>query len=321
VFDKIIIIILGLSTVYSILRGFIASTGIVPKDCKFAYLVYGDSTNLNKILSDIGFPIKQTRNKISKLSLPNDAKISDKILCICINSIYKPKHQIDFGSETPVRTSYYINTMATVHNNEDLETMAMGILELCNKHFHRVPDFLITPKRGNPILAYEIAKIQPTIHTILIKDTKDSSFARGHEEDVLCINYEGLNHLLEEIENSKDNKYYGIAVDCNVSDGRTLQRGIDNFNKTVGELYKENIEKISDAFVLFKADDAHDIDIAYGDKKIHRYFDLTEEVKEEMYKIQNSKKTRILYNEKTSIKEINRLKSIMQDKELIKEDI
>jgi hypothetical protein len=315
-------VLLGLSTLYSILRGFIASTDIVPKKWKHAHIVYGDSVNLNKILSDIGFPIEQTGNKISKLSLPKDAKILDKILCICINSIYKSKNQISFGRKTPVNTWYYMNTMATVHNNEDLETMAMGILVLCDNYFQRLPDFLITPKNGNPILAYEIAKIQPTIHTILIKDPEESSFARGHEDDVVYINYEGINHLLKDIENSKGNrKYYGIAVDCNFSAGGTLLRAINDFNKTVGELHKENIEKISDAFVLFKADDTHNIDANFENKKIHRYFDLTEEIKGEMYKIQSSKKTRILYNEKTYISDINRLKSIMQDKDLIRNDI
>jgi hypothetical protein len=320
--DQIILGILSVSTLITVLRLVLVQIDIVPKDRKLSFLVYGNSVDLNrKILSDIGFPIENTRNRISKFNIPKDSEIFDKILCVCINSIYKTENRNYYGNDTQVNTQYYVNTMEAVHDKGNLEDMVNGILDLCGRFCKRSPDFIITPKSGNPILAYGITKQDPSKFTILIKSPRDSSRLTGIEMEAMHINNEGINRLLEHIKNNKiERRLYGIAVDCTASGGRNLKEAIKSFNETIVEQYKEKFEKITEAAVLFRVDSVQDIDKDFESNKmkIYRFFDLTEEIKKEMYEIQISKKTPILYNDRSHIKHINELKSSMLKEGLMK---
>ena len=71
--------------------------------------------------------------------------------------------------------------------------------------------------------------------------------------------------------------------------------------------------------ILYRPDNTVDIDTD-GGIKIHRYFDLTEEVKERMYKVRSKAGGRIAYNDTRYTKDIEELKSFMREQELVKSE-
>ncbi|GHU35791.1 hypothetical protein FACS1894172_18040 [Spirochaetia bacterium] len=318
--NNIILLILGVSTI----RWVVAKIGIVPRYKKFSFLVYDeyDSTVAYKLLEDIGFPVNETKNNISKFRLVKDINALDKLLCVCINNITKSDDMNYYGHKTVVPTHYYIDTMGAAHNKDELEIMAKAILDLCGKRCRQMPDFIITPKSGNPYLSYEIARQDSRIKTILIKSPHEGSFLRNRDEESMYINNEGVYQLINQFTNSKkERKLYGVAVDCNISGGTNLREAMEHFNETVCKKYNGHIESVKDAVVLFHVDTTIDINKAFNDvgMNIFRYFDLTDEIKEKLFKISKKAKHHIIYNDKKYLAGIVDIKAVLLNNGLLKE--
>jgi hypothetical protein len=308
-------IILGILTLATI-RDLLAKFRLVPKSCKISRLVYEehDSSTVRDILKDIGFSIEEVREHTSKIRISKDTSIPNKIIYLCINYLFHFPEEKVYGRKTTVNTHYYINTMEAVHNMEDREIMSKGITDLCSRCCKKMPDFIITPKTGNPFLSFEFGKQNRNIYTILIKDPNEGSFLKGGNEETLPVNYEGINRFKKNLNSRK--KYYGIAVDCNGSGCNDLKNAIQLFNETVCGSYI-NVSPIKEAVILFRPDSIIDVD---NDNaiSIYRYFDLTEEIKEKMYQLQSKAGGWIAYNDTRYTKDIEDLKSLMNEKKLIK---
>ena len=311
----IILAILSLATI----RDLLAKFRIFPRNWKFSRFVYDeyDSSIVRDILNDIGFSIEEIRGHISKIQRSKDTNILNKIIYLCINYSVHFQEEKVYGRTSPVSTHYYINTMEAVHNTEDRETMSQGILELCGKRRKKMPDFIITPKTGNPYLSFEFGKQRENIYTILIKDPNHGgSYLGGRGKEAVLVNYEGINRFINGMSPGK--KYYGIAVDCNGSGCNNLKKAVQRFNKEVCKNYP-CISPIEEAVILYRPDNTVDIDTD-GGIKIHRYFDLTEEVKERMYQVRSKAGGRIAYNDTRYTKDIEELKSFMREQELVKSE-
>jgi len=151
-------------------------------------------------------------------------------------------------------------------------------------------DFIIVPKSGNPLLGSHIAK-KINARCILYKDKDDASRANDPQvatgescpELDLKINFEGANFL------DRNKNLRGVVLDCNTSAGCKLIEVAQEFNKAITKA-NTNISKITDIFTLFRVDDmCKDIDAEFKYKgfKLHRFFDLNESLKQDIFKMQH----------------------------------
>lgn len=297
VISTIILTILGVSTI----RWIISKLGILDRESKWARLIYDeyDSDLTRKILKFIGFSIDEVRNKISKLGIPEYGDSLSKVIAICVNNIQAFSSIKTYGKETPTQSKYYINTMEASHCDLDRINMAQALIELMGIECKPFPNFIITPKKGNPYLALELNKQRPNLFTVIIKDADESSFLSGAPEESPTVNYEGINYLISYANRNKDKTLYGVAIDCNASGGNNIKNAILTFNTVLENIKLNNITKIDKAIILFRPDCEVDIDEEYknaGNLKLHRYFDLTEDIKEEIYKLKQKYKQLYCYN-------------------------
>ena len=170
------------------------------------------------------------------------------------------------------------------------------------------PDFVITPKNGNPVLGREFAATNNII-SIISKHERDPAYAKTdaklEPKATLMINFEGSDKLLELEKENPNRELTGVIVDCNVSDGDQVFDTIDLFNKLIDNINNQNsdkllIEKISKAYILFKVDQEKSsvkVDKKFNTEgyKLYRYFDLNEDWKEELYEYK-IKPNKTIYN-------------------------
>ncbi len=293
------------------LRAVIAMLGIVPRDHKWKWLsqlVYGkyDRIVLYEALKDLGYPQRDSETLVVGLqkSVPairpasgvNRENVTMHILSVLANYIQKYPRNIQYGGRTLSDSTYYIDTMEAVHNDKTLVVMADAMVTLITDVLQdKKPDIIFTPKGGNPILAKAVAD-SFSAKLVVVKPEKNDK-SRVHlggsltpEEEFLLFksNYEGSWAVASHV----DEKQIGIVIDCNASGGSQLHEIACGLNGLIDKLsttdYKLNIEKITDVFVLFRADTKHqDVDKRFSDLglSIHRFFDLQETDKKSLYQL------------------------------------
>jgi hypothetical protein len=102
------------------------------------------------------------------------------------------------------------------------------------------------------------------------------------------IKYEGLLDLKNKAKDFKRN-LKGIAVTCNLANGGSFLDAIVTFNDNLKELkkvgYPLNIDPISHVYVLYRAINDSKLDQNFNEAGLicYRYFDLTEDLKKNLY--------------------------------------
>ncbi len=304
IISTIILIILGIGTI----RWIISKYGILDRESKWARLIYNeyDSDLTRRILASIGFPIDEARNKISKLGIPENCDSLSKVIAVCVNNILVFSGKKSHGNKSPAPSRYYLNTMEASHNELDRTYMAQALIELMGKECRPFPNYVITPKQGNTYLTHELNKQSPNLVTVLIKGADDSSRLK---EEFASVNYEGINYLISLANKNKDKTLYGVAVDCNASGGANIKNAILEFNAMLENIKIKNIAIVNKAVILFRCNCDDDIDEDYkntGNFEVYRYFDLTEEIKEEIHKLNLKYRHLDCYN-KTHRKDIQKI--------------
>jgi len=293
VFTKIIMGVLSLDTI----RAILAMTGWVKPDKKFSWLIYGryERNLIVTALKELGFQ-QQKSLEISKnlqavsvyerksngITRENAAK---QLIVLIAKYIVYFDRPIQYGGTRTTTSSYYIDTMEMSHDEKDKQKltsiMACLYASIGNQ---KKPQIIITPKGGNPLFAQSVAKHYGA-DFIAAKASDDksriTSIANDCEIDFF-INYEGS----WKVKNSSAPKH-SIIVDCNVSGGTQLVNIVNDLNNK-----QTTISPPTEAYVLFRADGGanHNIDQKFKDINctLHRFFDLDEDLKSEIYQLKQS---------------------------------
>lgn len=246
-----------------------------------------ESNTLIKVLQQLGYTDSQTRSIVYNLSYKARNAISGdekqcgyKLIEIMIKYIEQYSN-VRYGSEN---SAYFIHTMEAVHSDELCDMVE--ILRTLIRKKTKIEDinFLLAPKAGNPLLVRMLGEAFQ-VPTIVVKQKNEKSY--GQVTDPLSrlrINYEGSWDVLSRASKCED-KLNGVLVDCNASGGKQLITIVEEFNQLIQNA-SIRIAPISQAFVLFRVDTSEDIDVKFSDldAKLHRYFDLDEEIKALLYK-------------------------------------
>lgn len=285
------------------LRAVIAMLGIVPRNSKWlSRFIYGryDRVVLYEALKDLGYPQRDAEVLIANLqkSVPvgqssgvNKENVTEQVLAVLANYVQKYPRNIQYGGTTLSDSTYYIDTMEAVHDGNMLTVMTDAMVTLISERLGgKKPDIIFAPKGGNPILAKAVAE-SFSAKLVVVKPKKhDKSRANlggslTPEEELLLFrsNYEGS----WTVATHEGEGQIGIVIDCNASGGSQLREIACDLNRLIDKLAgtkcELNIEKITDVFVLFRADTKHqNVDQKFRDLglSIHRFFDLQEADKE-----------------------------------------
>lgn len=306
--NDIILLLLGLDT----LRFIIASMGIVKRDLPIlGRMIYGkyDISIVEEALEELGYSrqdskrIKESLQNASKQGSFPEKDSAGMLIHILSQYIIKFDNEISYGvlakNKSLSYSRYYVNTMEAVHNNGNLNDLAVIMIRLMKQKLDgKSPDFLVVPKGGNPLLAQAVAN-DLGISLIIAKDWNDSARPQesAERDKIYKIRYEGLDLLL----NSNPNpgiKYRGVIIDCNTSGGTQLITIVRELNDTIKNC-KLPIEEVTEAFVLFrllkkapgKSAGYEDINKKFEDAGcvLHRFFDLDEEDKSNIYELRDHK--------------------------------
>jgi len=313
----VIAIILSILTFVTI-RDLISKFFGIPRNKNWSWIFYNqyDRELLRDMLYKFGFTeervkrsLKNAKGKIHKYK-ENDKKLLEFI------SRYTYNLEVEYGVNSAVKSNYYINTIGASHISNDLLLMVRLLSFLMNDEN---PDFVITPKNGNPVLGREFAETNNII-SILSKHERDPAYAKTNArlepEATLMINFEGSNGLLELEKENPNRELTGVVIDCNISDGDQVFDAIYSFNELIDNINNQSgnklrIKKISKAFILFKVDQevsSVKVDKKFNDEgyQLYRYFDLDNDLKKEIYEYKiNSNKTIFNYYVKKNKKSIN----------------
>lgn len=310
--ENIAALILTILTIVT-LRDIISKFFGIPRNKSYSWLFYNqyDKSLLIDMLNRFGLREENVTKHLRRAK--NDTKNynnpSVKLVSLLSRNIYNVK--TEFGLENPVKSEYYINTMGASHIEQELSLMCDLIAILIDKKGGCTkPDFIITPKNGNPILGNNYAQSKNTI-SILSKHMKDPSFVdfdrNANPLATLMGNFEGFSELYRIANKTSDNKLSGIVIDCNASGGTLILDTINSFNKLLEELKKTEtnlkIESLKHSYVLFRPDNVKNIDERFSDNDCfcERYFDLTEDYKKWIY--DNKNKYRFEYMRNNNLKE------------------
>ena len=295
----VIAAILGLDSI----RAVLASLGIFDPDTKWGRIIYGkrDRTIVRAALRDLGYTEETSDEIVIKMGeIPERAFMANsgvsakdaaiQLIIMLSRYIFEFRETILYGGNSDTESNYYINTMEIAHNEADKQKLtAIMVHLLCSRMKNsKIPEIVVTPKGGNPLLVQEIAANLKS-HLIVAKSLTDKSRIRiagkpMYFKDEFLVNYEGSGHLSE----SKKAKSC-VVIDCNTSGGSQLLDIVKDIRMYI-EKNKDSIKikPPNDVFVLFRADtDGDDIDKKFSKHKcnIHRFFDLDEEAKKKMYRL------------------------------------
>ena len=294
---KIILAILALDTI----RAVIAFTGIVPRDTKIlGRIIYGkyDEDLIALALVSLGYTKKVSKEEFKNLKsyigkikgttsvTPENAPVY--LILLMAKYCVKFQNPIAYGGDTLTQSRYYIDTMEMVHDNEDLKTLCHIIIELFNSVTNEKPGVIFTPKGGNPLLTAKVAELLK-VPFIFVKSANEKSKIQSNDmSDSYRINYEG-SWTLENF----DSPLKCVVVDCNLSGGSQIKHIVEEVNELSSGNANLSISKIEDVFFLFRVDDKkQDLETSFQNLgvKLHRYFDLNEDIKDAIYKIAENAK-------------------------------
>lgn len=298
--NAVVFVILLIAT-FDTLGSFLIARGFITRKNKFLWTLFYNNNEeelIENVLRKLGFSKKEVINTASHLGKRKiiENNEDERLISLIYKYIMCFSEKVTYGVETPVPSHYYINTMEASHNKEDLELMCRLINKLITND-SVFPDFVITPKSGNPIMGKEFAEFH-NIVSIFRKSNYDKSKARfipsASNELAFNVNYEGslrLNSLIEELKkyDSRDRKIHGIVIDCNASGASEILKTMEEFNSHLSE----GIDPIVEAYILFRPDVASDVDEKFSERgfKLNRYFDLNDDIKTKihLYKTEKSK--------------------------------
>lgn len=188
-------------------------------------------------------------------------------------------HRHKFATE--IKSEYFINTLEASYIEEDLNIMTLAIRRLLEgSGLHNI-DFVLFLKNGNQMLAQNIFREDKSIIYICKIDEHSSYVPQGATIpiDSYSIQYENLDRLLH-FAKMKNEKLTGVAIDCSISTGEGLKDSINHFNNLLKNNKNLRINKIKHAFILYCHKDFDDATIPF---KLHRYFDMDEEVRKMIF--------------------------------------
>lgn len=279
------------------LRAVIAMLGIVPYENRFwGRLIYGrrDRELLKQVLKDLGYTEKEAVAGVKRLAATSRVEYSIpieemplKLIQLIGEATIYVEQQIQYGNSGASKSHYYINLMGIAHKKTELDNLKLILHhEIAEARIDY--DFYIVPKGGNILLAQKMANDYNKL-LIIAKDKTDAARPKGVEEKYLDeITFEGLNVLLEL---DKGRKLRGAVIDDNAAGGSQLLNITNDFNKII-EDRKYEIEPITDCYILFKLVKVNNKTQKYIDDdkrfrenncELHRYFDLSESIKSDIY--------------------------------------
>jgi hypothetical protein len=300
------------------IRDLLVKFGFMPKSW-LKYKIFQPIYEIHVIKDTIREIQKSIQSEDEKdNSLKEFKKYPEHLIVLIAKSIYSFGDEIEYGKEPLKKSKYYVNTMETVHNNENLEKLTKIMRALIRDDEKRKGmdiDFIIVPKDGNPFLAKRVAEEYKAV-LLVLKGENDSSRVKTTGKDdpevLFKINFEGGNELIKKAQVSQDKKLNGIVVDCNASEGNIEYNAIKEFNEMVDKKVI-NANHVSVAYVLFRADDGKSKfdDPLENDEKyrLERYFDLNEQFKQKLYDLYLKNKD-IDYNDVLFKKERKKIKAI-----------
>ncbi len=274
--DRIILILLGVITI----RQLISQNFDIPLPNKLKWLLYNKKDIHPPVLCrrvyDIDHLFKQNFTTRS---------IIEQLIELDSHHIKYYEDGLVHGRSSGVRVSskYFINTLEASYNDKDLSIMTLAIRNLISKSaLLNMIDFVLCIKNGNQILARNIYQGNHSIIYICKLEDQMSSYPMKPNvpASLFSVQYENLDALLNAASHSTVVKLNGIAIDCSVSSGIGLKSSISHFNDLV-EKNRLNINKIEHAFILYCHQPFDDGSIAF---KLHRYFDMDEEIRALIYK-------------------------------------
>ncbi len=278
--------ILSLGTIRSI----IASFGLVDRNAKYARLFYNtyDNDLTKKVLADLGFDHDNVIKNIKRAHIPKHLNSTNKLITVLINTIQEYDTIKTYGEGTPEPTKYYLNTMEAVHNEVFRDYLAQAAFNIISLKLEIFPNVFIIPKEGNSYLSFEMKKQNPNCFILLVKSDDHHSYLKASEGESISVNIEGIHQLLEHAHKNPEKIYTPVVFDCNCSGGSMIIHAGKYFNSLLSSLKTySNIKPVSEAVVLFRSDTTVKIDEKAKSVgiNVYRYFDLTEEIKENMNEI------------------------------------
>lgn len=281
------------------IRAIIAMMGWINPDAKYAWIVYGryKSSLIATGLKELGFEsqrsseIAKNLRSISKQEREtygiNEKNAAEQLIILLAKYIVHFDQPIQYGGKRTTTSSYYFDTMEMSHNQEDLQVMTSIMVKLyASKGNKEKPQVIVTPKGGNPLFAQSVAKYY-TAFFVVAKSKNDksriTSVGDGTDMD-FRINYEGSWRVADTKSKEKT-----VIVDCNTSGASQLIDIISDLKK-FSEGNSLPIVPPEAAYVLFRADLGRDVDQLFSDYncKLYRFFDLDEELKNQIYQLKVS---------------------------------
>lgn len=298
IFTSIIMGLMSLDTI----RAIIAMMGWVKPEAKYAWIIYGryERNLIVTGLKELGFQ-PQKSEEISK----NLRKVSEKerdtygitaenaaeqLIILIAKYIVHFDHPIQYGGTRTTTSSYYIDTMEMAHDEKDKRLMVSIMVHLyTSKGNSTKPEVIVTPKGGNPLFALAMADYYAA-NFVVAKSKNDKSRITLVGNDAYTnfqINYEGSWNVLTSV-----NDKQCIIVDCNISGGSQLIDIVNDLKDIATKAGNVKIMAPNEVYVLFRADSGqdHDIDRKFEDNKckLYRFFDLDEDLKEQIYDLKQS---------------------------------
>jgi hypothetical protein len=236
--------------------------------------------------------ISHTEDTKTKGKKSIDYKEAIKLL---VNCIMKAENAgtYKFGSDDDQKhqSSYYVDSQGFAQKNEncnDLYDIMVNLVDRIENDY----EYVFSIKGGNIPLALAFSMKKYNVLSIMPKERNERVISGLYNDFI--INYEGFGFLIDKAKQNEDKEIKGIAITCNLSNGRKFLHYIKEYNDKIEELQNNgtitrNIKKIENVFILYRAitGDILDSDFDGAKLKCYRYFDLSEKSKEILYLIKN----------------------------------
>jgi hypothetical protein len=238
-----------------------------------------------QLAKEMGFEsLKELKKKVRMF----DSDPCKKIIQVLSKCIYK-NNKYQFGSndkEQKHSSCYYIDTIGFAHKEKNCKDLFELLKILIGKHEY---NYVFTSKNMNMSLismfAFEEGKIP-----IIAKEEGDLCRVTQEVNEDYFINYEGLRELKDRFSDTEGASVKGIAITCNLADGKAFSDAIYKFNNTLQKLKEDddinkNIKKIEKVFILYRVIDDEEFDTDYTNVNLEciRYFDLNEGSKQYLF--------------------------------------